>query len=483
MISLCPLLLLAPVPPQADELPKTERPPSVVIILADDMGSGDLAVSNPETRIPTPHLDRLAAAGMRLTDAHSPSGVCSPTRYALLTGRYAWRSRLKKGVLDGHSRALIEPGRATIASLLKERGYATACVGKWHLGLGDVQPTDYGQALRPGPQDVGFDSFFGIPASLDMEPYVYVRNESPVEPPSSEVEGSQHRRQDGGGFWRKGRVAAGFRHADVLPSLEREALAFLAQRALTPETPFFLYMPLSAPHTPWLPTAEFRGKSGAGWYGDFVMQVDATVGSVLRALDQHGFAENTIVIFTSDNGAHWPVADIERYGHAANGAWRGQKADIWEGGHRVPFVLRWPGVVKPGRVSGEPICLTDLFATCASIAGSKYSADAGEDSVDLTPLLRDKLGSQPLREAVVHHSMSGVFAIRQGRWKLIEGRGSGGFTAPRKPEVAEGMPAGQLYDLESDPGERSNLYMGQPEVVARLAALLDTYREQGHSQR
>ncbi|HIE69317.1 MAG TPA: hypothetical protein EYP98_03695, partial [Planctomycetes bacterium] len=208
-----------------------------------------------------------------------------------------------------------------------------------------------GQPLRPGPQDVGFDSFFGIPASLDMEPYVYVRNESPVEPPSSEVEGSRHRRQDGGGFWRKGRVAAGFRHADVLPSLEREALAFLAQRALTPETPFFLYMPLSAPHTPWLPTAEFRGKSGAGWYGDFVMQVDATVGSVLRALDEHGFAENTIVIFTSDNGpvnrtkgyrARWVKGDTTIHGHDSNGPFRGWKAGLQEGGHRVPFFVRWP---------------------------------------------------------------------------------------------------------------------------------------------
>jgi len=483
MLSLCPLLLLVTLPPQTEELSSTERPPSVVILLADDLGSGDLGCTNPQSLVPTPYLDQLAAAGMRLTDAHSPSAVCSPTRYALLTGRYAWRSRLKRGVLDGSSRALIEPGRATLASILSERGYRTACIGKWHLGLGGEQPTDYARPLRPGPQDVGFDSFFGIPASLDMEPYVYVRDSSPVEPPSEEVVGSKHRRQGGGGFWRKGRVSPGFRHAEVLPTLEREALAFLDVCARTPDTPFLLYMPLSAPHTPWLPAEEFQNKSGAGWYGDFVAQVDATVGSVLRALDEHGLASNTVVVFTSDNGAHWPVSDIERYGHAANLAWRGQKADIWEGGHRVPFLVRWPGVVEPGSVSSEPICLTDLFATCAALVGTKYTSDAGEDSVDLGPLLRGEQGSQPLREAIVHHSLSGVFAIRQGRWKLIEGRGSGGFTAPAKIEPEEGEPAGQLYDLERDPGERSNLYMGQPEVVARMTALLARYREQGHSRR
>lgn len=255
--------------------------PNIVVILADDMGYGDLGSYNPASLIPTPNIDALAGEGMRFTDAHSPSAVCTPTRYGLLTGRYAWRTRLSSGVLLGHSPALIEEGRVTLASLLEARGYATAAVGKWHLGLGSGERTDYEQPLRPGPNSVGFDYFFGIPASLDMPPYVYVRNEALVEPPTDSIESSGFRRSGGNGFWSGGRIAPGFRHIDVIPRLTDEAVDFI-QRQQGSERPFFLYLPFSAPHTPWLPTAEFAGRTGAGPYGDFAAQKDHVTPAILR---------------------------------------------------------------------------------------------------------------------------------------------------------------------------------------------------------
>lgn len=457
-------------------------PPNVLIVLADDLGLGDLGCLNPESKIPTPCLDRLASEGMRLTDAHSPSAVCTPTRYGLLTGRYCWRSRMKSGVGDGYSPLLIEPGRETIASLLKRKGYRTAAVAKWHLGLGDEKPTDYSKPLRPGPCDVGFDHFFGIPASLDMAPYLYVRDDAPEVAATETIEGSRHRRQNGGGFWRKGPIAPGFRHDGVLDRFVDEASSFLEEHGREhADEPFFLYLALSAPHTPWVPTAPFQGQTEIGWYGDFVAQVDAAIRSVLDALEGAGLAENTLVIVTSDNGSHWPVSDIERWGHRANGPYRGQKADIWEGGHRVPLLVRWPGKVAPGSVDEETVCLTDLMATIAGIAGVEMPEGAGEDSEDLRPVLLGHRREGPLREAVVHHSHAGTFAIRQGHWKLIEGLGSGGFTAPRMVKPEPGGPTGRLFDLEADPGETRDLWSEHPEVVARLAALLEKYRERGHS--
>ena len=457
-------------------LNEADAPPNIVLILADDMGYGDPGSYNPDSKIPTPHIDRIAHEGIRLTDAHSPSAVCTPTRYGLLTGRYAWRTRLKSGVLWGYSTNLIDTSRVTVASLLQEAGYYTGGVGKWHLGLGVGDSTDYSAALSPGPLEHGFDYYYGIPASLDMQPYVYFENDHVVEAPTDEVAFSAHRRQEGGGFWRAGPIAPGFEHVDVLPDLSEKAVAFIESRAEQRDTPFFLYYPLSAPHTPWLPTDEFRGKSGAGYYGDFAVQVDWAVGQVLDALDRTALDQETLVIFTSDNGAHWYPDDIDTFGHSANGHLRGQKADIWEGGHRVPFVARWPGHIPAGAVSDETTTHTDLLATLVSAAGGKKPTRGGEDSYDMLQVLKGNAPADPIRAFTIHHSLDGMFAIRAGDWKLIEGLGSGGFTRPQRIEAESDGPLGQLYNLREDPSERTNMYLERPDVVDRLQALLDQQR-------
>jgi arylsulfatase A len=418
---------------------------------------------------------------MRFTDMHSPSAVCTPTRYGLLTGRYSWRTSLKRGVLFGYDPLLIDTNRLTIAGMLREAGYQTAGVGKWHLGLGSQEKTDYAQPLTPGPLDVGFDRYFGIPASLDMAPYVYIVDAGLDGAPTETIEKSAHRRQDGGGMWRGGPIAPGFRHIDVLPRVVDESVARIDEFSLNTDTPFFLYVPLSAPHTPWMPIDEFRGSSEAGYYGDFVHQVDAAIGSILQALSRAGVAENTLVFVTSDNGSHWPVGDIEKYDHRANLEFRGQKADIHEGGHRVPMIVRWPGHVPAAAVCDETGCLTDVMATVAAVIGQTLPDDAAEDSFNLLPALVDK-PHETIREATIHHSLGGMFAIRSGPWKLIEGLGTGGFTAPREVEPSEGGPRGQLYHLEEDPTESNNLYLDRPEVVAKLTDTLNEIRGKGFSR-
>jgi arylsulfatase A-like enzyme len=459
-------------------LPATR--PNVVLILADDLGYGDVGAYHPHSKIPTPRIDRLAREGMRFTDAHAPSAVCTPTRYGLLTGRYSWRTPLKSGVLKGYSPALIEPGRLTLASLANERGYRTACVGKWHLGLGNTDPADYSRPLVPGPNAVGFDESFILPASLDFPPYVFVENERATVLPSDEIGESKMRRHGGGGFWRAGAIAPGFRHADVLPALADRAVAFLKQQ--DGETPFCLYLPLTAPHTPWMPTDEFRGRTSVGYYGDFVAQVDATVGRVLDVLDQQKLSTDTLVVFTSDNGAHWLPDDIRQYGHRANASWRGQKADIWEGGHRVPLVVRWPGAVAAGTTSGQLVCLTDCLATMAEIFDRPLAAAEAEDSYSFLSALTGQQPKWPTREAIVHQSGDGTLAIRAGAWKLCPKLGSHGFSAPRESEPTAGGPAGQLYDLDRDPGETTNRWLEEPETVARLESLLRRYQQQGYSR-
>ncbi len=452
--------------------------PNIIVLLADDMGYGDAGSYNPDSKIPTPHIDRLASEGMRFTDAHSPSAVCTPTRYGLLTGRYSWRTRLKEGVLLGYSPNLIDTTRMTLPSMLKQAGYATAGVGKWHLGLGDEERTDYSKPLRPGPVSLGFDYYFGIPSSLDFEPYVYFENDRVEQMPTDSIEAS--RACCTGDFYRGGAIAPNFEHIDVLPRTVANAVAYIEDRQMG--QPFFLYVPFSAPHTPWLPTAAFQGRSGAGAYGDFMAQVDAGVGEILDALDGADLAENTIVVFASDNGAYWTQTEIDEYGHRSNLDWRGMKADIYEGGHRVPFIVRWPEATVPGSESDETVALTDLMATFASITGVELPDDAAEDSYDLTPVLQAESIEGTLREATVLHSSRGMYAIRQGPWKLIEGLGSGGFTEPVFEDPAPGEPAGQLYNLEDDPQESMNVYEDHPDVVERLTGLLDRYREQGYSR-
>ncbi len=454
--------------------------PNVIVILADDMGYGDPRCYNAESKNSTPSIDRLASQGMRFTDAHTPSSVCSPTRYGLLTGRYSWRTRLKSGVLNGYSPALVERNRPTLASLLKSKGYNTACVGKWHLGLGTAEPADYALPFSLGPNSIGFDYSFVLPASLDMPPYVFIENQRTTTAPSEKIGDSQMRRRGGEGFWRAGPIAPGFKHVDTLPTLAERAERFIKEQSS--DKPFFLYFPMTAPHTPWMPTDAFRGRSQAGYYGDFMAQVDATVGHLLDVLDEAKLTDNTLVIFTSDNGAHWLPADIERWGHRANSNWRGQKADIWEGGHRVPLVVRWPGVTTADSTSNQLVCLTDVMATLAELVDEKLPSEAGEDSFSFLSVLKDTSPTHPLREAIVHHSSDGTFAIRQGPWKLAMKLGSHGFSEPKHVEPKPDGPRGQLYNLAQDPREQDNRWLAEPEIVERLTRLLAQYQDRGHSR-
>ena len=465
--------------------------PNVVLILADDLGYGDIGSYNPHSQIQTPHIDRLAQQGMRFTDAHSPSAVCTPTRYALLTGRYAWRTRLKSGVLWGYSPLLIDQELVTLPSLLQSAGYYTAAIGKWHLGFTNNEPNFYehpaeqqgglgmGSRIAPGPNEVGFDYFFGIPASLDMKPYVYVENGRPVRPLTGRlVEASESRRGGGSGFWRKGEIAEGFDHQSVLPTLTERAVDRIADLATNhADRPFFLYFALTAPHTPWLPDPQFKGTSGAGHYGDFVADVDSVVGQVMDALEHAGVEDRTLVIVTSDNGAHWPDSDKQEFDHLANGSWRGQKGDIHEGGHRVPLIIRWPGNVPKNVSNDHLVSLMDLVPTLVSLLGRDLPDNAAVDSADFSATLLGRHREQAPRPALINHSLHGMFAIREGPWKLIEGLGSGGFTPPQHVDPEAGGPAVQLYNLERDPGETLNLASDEPEAVVRLLQSLAAIRD------
>ena len=455
--------------------------PNIVFILADDMGWGDPRCFNPESKIATPHIDHLAAQGMRFTDAHAAGAVCVPSRYALLTGRYPFRNT---GIRNPVKGPLIEPERPTIATVLRGAGYATAMIGKWHLGFEGGDQFDYSQPLRGGPVDHGFDSFFGQHASLDIPPYFFIANNRCVEPASETIAASSSPDWSPvqGAFWREGRIAPSFQHVEALPIYTRKAVDYIGSRAHGIDgKPFLLYLAFTAPHTPWLPTETFRGKSLGGLYGDFVTQVDDAVGQVLAALDRAKLTENTIVFFTSDNGPVWYPADVEKFGHSAAGPWRGMKGDAYEGGHRMPFIARWPGQVPAGSTTKEAICFSDMMATFAHLAGATPPANAGEDSFDLTPLLLGEKRSAPMRDSLVSESSAGVLAIRQGPWKLIPQLGSGGFTKPAKIKPAPGGPAGQLYNLADDPGEQRNLYAEHPEMVQRLTALLEKTQKEERS--
>jgi arylsulfatase A-like enzyme len=476
--------------------------PNIVFILCDDLGYGDLRCLNPQGKIPTPNFDRVANEGMIFTDAHSGSAVCSPTRYGLITGRYAWRSKLQSGVLGGLSPRLIESGRLTVASLLKTQGYHTACFGKWHLGMDwvlregkqvnvlgveapeQVANVDYSQPIANGPNAVGFDEYFGISASLDMVPYTFIENDHVAALPTAEKVFPMVLGQNGDQT-RKGPGAPGFDAGDVLPTLTQMAVEYIARQAASAgrATPFFLYLPLASPHTPIAATPEWRGKSGLNAYADFVMQTDAAIGEVLAVLDDHKLAENTLVMVASDNGCS-PYAQFDELlakGHNPNYVFRGHKADIYEGGHHVPLLVRWPARVKPGTKSDRLTCLTDFMATCADIVEAKLPVDVGEDSVSLLPTLLGKSDVSP-RPAVVHHSANGSFAIREGAWKLALCPGSGGWSAPRPGrDDASALPVVQLFNMAHDIGEQQNVQDQHPDIVRRLTALLDKYVAAGRS--
>ena len=473
--------------------------PNIVVILADDLGYGDVRAFNTAGRIPTPHLDRLAREGMRLTDAHTASAVCTPTRYALLTGRYPWRTRLPRGVLWGNGDALIEPGRMTVASLLRDAGYHTAGIGKWHLGLrwaaaagstpdrttnteaAPVDWIDYTAGIADGPRQHGFTAFFGLPASLDMRDYVYVDGDRVHEPPTTTLAGAP---ASVPAFHRPGRAGASFRPERVLGDLTSRAVQYVRARAGGAQ-PFFLYFALASPHTPVLPTAAFAGRTGLGAYADFVAETDAAIGDLLQALEQSGAAKNTLVIFASDNGPA-PIANmiesLRAQGHDSAGGLRGAKQDLYEGGHRVPMIVRWPGVVAPGSTSRALLGLVDVLATIADATGRPLPAGAGEDSVSFLPLLRQP-STFERRSAIVMQSGNGSLAIREGRWKLCLAPGSGGLSAPRPGSAEEqGLPLVQLFDLEADPVEKTNLQAAHPDIVRRLTTLLESYRRSGRSR-
>ena len=476
--------------------------PNIIYILADDLGYGDVSAYNAEGKITTPNIDRLAESGMRFTDAHSPSSVCTPTRYSILTGQYPWRSRLPQGVLSGYGRALIEREQQTVASMLKEHGYSTAVIGKWHLGLDWVvkegretvleipannpngagilstmnpDDIDFTQPPTDGPLKHGFDYSYILPASLDMEPYCYLENDTLVELPTGRTEGNDLNTGYTGAFWRGGLMSPDFDFGEVLPVFTAKAENYIRKKKDS-KNPYFLYFAMPAPHTPWMPAAEFRGSSQAGDYGDFVTMVDAMVGRVLAALKESGQEENTIVILTSDNGPYWRPAFIEKFDHRAAYIYRGMKADAWEGGHRIPFMVRWPGYIQPGSVSNATTTLANLLATSAEIVGLDPKQVQGQDSYSILPVLMGKADKVPGQDAVVHHSSKGMFAIRCGDWKLVEGRGSGGFSEPVIYNPLPGEAAGQLFNIKNDPSETTNLYLQEPEMVKMLTHKLDSIK-------
>jgi arylsulfatase A len=474
--------------------------PSIILILADDLGFGDVSFQNPGSPLHTPHINALASAGLAYEDAHSPASVCTPTRYGILTGRYAWRTWLHRGALRSYGSSLIEHDRMTMPKLLKQRGYVTACVGKWHLGI-DWQhknpvPRSSKQRSWPeeiialdkpivyGPLDVGFDSFFGIDAP-NYPPYAFIRDDRVVGP-----EPSIRRRP--ALYEVSGLMQPGWNVSNVFSTLRKSALKKLRGLVQT-RKPYFLYLPLTAPHVPIAPSPRFRGRSPLGPYGDYVLEIDAFVGDVVRLLRSAGALEDTLIIFTSDNGspaiydndsAHGSLTELTGFhpngdwqALRPDGVWQGLKGGLREGGHRVPLVLHWPSQIPPGSTTGRTICLTDLFATIAEIVGAKIGDTVAEDSLSMVPDWQPRSSPRPTRVGIVHHSYHGVFAVRVGDWKFIEGRPSDGL-----PSLHCGAPWGvKLYNLASDVREQRNLACERPSTVAELWGVLNTIRRTGRS--
>ena len=446
------------------EKEKTIEKPNIVYIICDDLGYGDVQSLNPERgKIPTPQVDELASEAMVFTDAHAAASVCTPSRYGVLTGRYAWRTHLQTGVLRGGNEfdPLIAEGRLTVPAMLKNAGYTTAIMGKWHLGFKYVdsegkdldlyegkklKAAPIGSIVPNGPITRGFDSYLGFHHAASIQ--TVIENDKVVDHMPS---------------------------VKMLPLLRDRACSYIAEKAKQ-DQPFFLYLALNSPHSPVVPSEAWKGKSGMGDYADFVMETDDVVGRVLDALDENGIADNTLVVFTSDNGCSYPVAKgkmlEEKYGHYASAQFRGSKADIWEGGHRIPFIVRWPGKVEAGSTNDKLICLTSLMATCAEITGQEIPDNAGEDSYSILSMLEDKNAESPYK-VVVHHSIEGKFSVRKGDWKLEFCPGSGGWTAPRDNAARKkGLPEIQLYNLGDDISEQENVYDKHPEIVEELTAEL-----------
>lgn len=434
--------------------------PNIVFIVCDDLGYGEVQSLAPETsKIKTPHIDKLAQEGMIFTDAHSGSSVCSPTRYGIMTGRYSWRSKLQSGVVQGFAPNLIPENRPTIGDFLGDQGYHTALIGKWHLNfqyLDSISGTPLtkeskkylppvGSTIPDGPIDRGFEYYHGFHHARDMKAVI-----------------------------ENNKVILYDDEINMLPRLTNKSVDYINKQANNKDgKPFFLYVPLGSPHTPIVPSKEWQGKSGMGDYADFVMQTDATVGAITKALEDNGLSKNTLVIFTSDNGTS-KAADIDglaEKGHIVSAGFRGSKSDLWDGGHRVPFIVKWPNRVEAGSVSNQLICLTDMYATFSEITNVALPSESGEDSVSFLPALKgEKIKST--RAGVVHHSITGHFGYRLGNWKLLLAKGSGGWSSPRENESRD-MPIAQLYNLEADPAETNNLYETRPEIAEKLLKQLE----------
>jgi len=459
--------------PAAEENTETNKPtlPNIVFILADDMGYGDPGSYNSESKIPTPNIDQIAQNGVRFTDAHSPGPWCVPSRYGLITGLYPYRTQL-----NWRERALIDPNQRTIAELLKEHGYRTGMVGKWHLGFDNIDWSNIpaGQEFQGGPTDHGFDEFFGMHASLDIPPYFYIEGNRAVEIPSDTVADNQSEDATttiSGAFWRGGDMAPSFSHEEVLPKFTERAVSFLEQQSA--EQPFFLYVALTAPHTPWVPTLEFAGTTSVGEYGDFTKQVDHTVGTIVSTLDSLGYDENTLLIFTSDNGPVWFPEDVEKFDHRSTAALRGMKIDHWEGGHRIPFVAQWPREIPAGAVRDDLMGFTDMYATLAAVVGDTAASD-DKDSYNLLPAFLNESVVGPIRNELI----IGERVARQGSWKFIRDGGAGGLGRSYGYQGQEPVPpVNELYNLAEDLSETNNLAEDQPEKMEELNALLPVVQE------
>lgn len=483
--------------------------PNILFILADDLGYGDVACYNEESRIPPPHLDQLAKEGMRFTDAHSPSTVCTPTRYSILTGRMAFRTGMRSVFVGVQGPSLIAQDRLTLPQMLRDKGYSTACIGKWHVGMtffneqGDtikdrgvkgVQEIDYTRTIPDGPIHRGFDQFFGTVSCPTTDwLYAYVDGDRIPIPATQLLDKSQLPKHPYANDCRRGMVADNFDHEEVDLVFLEKSKTFLEQHVQnTPERPFFLYHSMQAVHLPSFPADQFKGKTDSGPHGDFIFEMDYIVGELLQSLERLGLDENTIVVFASDNGPEVPtVLDMRKtYQHDGARPWRGVKRDQWEGGHRTPFIVRWPGKVAANTTSNQMISLTDIMATCAEITGTEIPGTAAEDSYSILPILMGTQGDEPIRQYLLEQTISLAMSIREGHWKYLDHKGSGGNNYDRPGEwgmspykIADTDPdaPGQLYNLENDPGETTNLYSQYPEKVAQMKAKLDEFVKRGRS--
>lgn len=471
--------------------------PNVIIILADDMGYGDVGILNSESKIPTPNLDQLAKDGLIFTDAHSAGSYCVPSRYGLLTGRYMWRTRLGSGGnLANLAGTLIEPGRKTIADILRDAGYHTGLVGKWHQGIDwklhdesereiirtdpnyqNFDNIDFSMPALKGPMDFGFDYSFGTAGSAEMNPATFIENNRVTVLPTLSSE--QAREQNSEWYGRDDNIVAeGYTMDRLVPTLSDKACAFLetATQQL-PDRPFFLYYAMTTPHNPIVPNQEFVGKSQAGAYGDFVVEVDHHVGRLLRKLTELGIKENTLVFFTSDNGPvnrtkgynqKWVRGDVGVHGHDSNGPFSGWKAGLQEGGHRVPFFVRWPDKVKAGETCPTTIVFTDVLPTLAEILSVNLDENTAEDGVSFFRALTGELRPESFHEAIVHNQSNGTFAIRKGAYKLTV-KGPTTIEQLMDENVAVNF---ALHDLGQDIEESVNISEDHPELVKEMHALL-----------